>query len=675
MPKLTIDGMEVTVEPGTSIIQAAEQLGIEIPRFCYHDKLSVPANCRMCLVEVEKSPKPVASCAMPCADDMKVMTNSPLAQKARKGVMEMLLINHPLDCPICDQGGECDLQDQAVAYGYDRSRYEEEKRAVTDKELGPLVKTVMTRCIQCTRCVRFGEEIAGVEELGVLGRGEHLEIGTYVAQMMTSELSGNLIDVCPVGALTSKPGAFAARPWELRKTESIDVSDAVGSNIRVDLRGPEVMRVLPRLHEDVNEEWISDKARFAYDGLKNNRLDKCYAKMNGKLQPVSWEAAFGIIADNLKDAKVGAVVGDLADCESIIALKDFMASLGSTNIECRQDGAQFDVSAPAGWMFNTTIAGIEQADAVLLVGTNPRVEAAMINARIRKRWLSKRIKIAVIGPQINLNYPAKYLGAGPETLEELANGKGAFADVLKNAKNPMIILGAGSLRRPDGMAIHALARKVAETFNMVKEGWNGFNLLHTAASRAGALALGFTGGNLDGILQSNVVYLLGADEVPLNRVGLHSFVIYQGHHGDKAAARADVILPGAAYTEKNATYMNVEGRVQRAKQATFPLGDAREDWKIIRALSEAAGKPLPYDNLAQVRARLAKENPAFAAPDTITPAAWAPFGKDGKCDKAPFVLPIENFYQTDAITRASRVMKQCVDAFVSGEKDKAVAHG
>jgi NADH-quinone oxidoreductase subunit G len=675
MPKLTIDGMEVTVEPGTSIIQAAEQLGIEIPRFCYHDKLSVPANCRMCLVEVEKSPKPVASCAMPCADDMKVFTGTPMVQKARKGVMEMLLLNHPLDCPICDQGGECDLQDQAVAYGFDRSRYQEEKRAVRDKDLGPLVETHMTRCIQCTRCIRFGDEIAGVEEMGALGRGEHLEIGTYIKQAITSELSGNLIDVCPVGALTSKPYAFVARPWELRKTDSIDVLDAVGSNIRIDCRGPEVLRVLPRLHEDVNEEWISDKARFSCDGLKNNRLDKCWVKTGGKLQPASWETALGVVAEKLKSAKkIGAVAGDLADCESMIALKDLMKAFGSDNIECRQDGAQFDVSEACGWRFNTTIAGIEKADVILLVGTNPRIEAAMINARIRKSWLAKRIKIGVIGPEIDLNYPTQYLGAGPETLEQVLSGKGAFAEKLAKAQNPMIILGAGALKRADGMEIQALARKVAEKYNMVKEGWNGFNLLHTAASRAGALELGFVGGNLDGILQSDVVYLLGADEVPLSKIGFKSFVVYQGHHGDKAAARADVIFPGAAYTEKNATYVNTEGRPQVARQAIFPPGDAREDWKILRALSEMAGKTLPYDDLAQVRARLVKENAIFGAADAIRPAAWKPFGRDGKCDKLAFAPVVENFYMTDPVTRASKVMAKCTEAFLRGKEEK-VAHG
>lgn len=678
MPKLTIDGMEVTVEPGTSIIQAAEQLGIEIPRFCYHDKLSVPANCRMCLVEVEKSPKPVASCAMPCAEDMKVHTNSPQAQKARKGVIEMLLINHPLDCPICDQGGECDLQDQTVAFGFDRSRYREEKRAVKDKDLGPLIKTTMTRCIHCTRCVRFGDEIAGVDEMGVLNRGEHLEIGTYVQQMVSSELSGNIIDICPVGALTSKPYEFTARPWELRKVESIDVSDAVGSNIRIDTRGGAVLRVLPRLHEGVNEEWISDKARFSIDGLKNQRLDRPYVRVNGKLEPASWNQAFTAITEKMSGVdgkKIGAIAGDLADCESMAALRDLLAAYGSKNLECRQDGAQYDVSQACGWRFNTTIAGIEQADVILLVGTNPRHEAALVNARIRKTWLAKHIKIGVIGQQVDLNYPAKFLGAGPETLAELASGKGAFAEVLSKAQNPMIIVGQGALSRDDGMEIQALARAVAAKFNMVKEGWNGFNVLHTQASRVGAFELGFVGGDLDKMLKGDVLYLLGADEIPVASIGKNTFVIYQGHHGDAAAARADVILPGSAYTEKNATYVNIEGRAQQAKQAIFPPGEAREDWKIIRALSEALGKTLPYDDIAQLRARMAKANPVFANIDSVKAADWKPFGKDGKHDAAPFSLVINNFYQTDVISRASRVMEECTEAFLNGTKEKTGTHG
>lgn len=678
MPKLTIDGIEVTVEPGTSIIQAAEQLGIEVPRFCYHDRLSVPANCRMCLVEVEKSPKPVASCAMPCADDMKVFTNSPLVHKARKGVMEMLLINHPLDCPICDQGGECDLQDQAMAYGFDRSRYQEEKRAVKDKELGPFIKTIMTRCIHCTRCVRFGEEIAGVDDLGVLNRGEHLEIGTYVEKMVSSEMSGNLIDVCPVGALTNKPYAFTARPWELRKVDSIDVSDAVGGNIRIDVRGGEVMRILPRLHEQVNEEWMHDKARFAWDGLKLQRLDQPYVRRNGRLTPATWSEAFAAIAEKLQGVKgdrIGAIVGDLADAESIVALKDLMAALGSNNLECRQDGAHYDVSNPAGYRFNTPIAELEKADVILLVGTNPRLEAPLVNARIRKAWLNNRIKVGVVGAPCELNYPAKQLGAGAETLKEILAGTHEFAKVLQGAKNPVVILGAGALRRADGAAVQNLARELAVKFNMVRDDWNGFNMLHTAASRMAALSLGFTGTrDIDALMALDVLFLLGADELRTDKISRNAFVIYQGHHGDAGAARADVILPGAAYTEKNGTYVNIEGRVQQARQAVFPPGDAREDWKILRALSEVLGKTLPYDTLPDVRKRLVAVNPLFATTDAIMPVAWGAFGDKGALETTGFTRAIDNYYMTDVITRASKVMAEATAAFIRGGAEKKVAH-
>lgn len=665
---IEVDGQPMQVAKGSMIIHATDAARVAVPRFCYHEKLSIAANCRMCLVDVEKSPKPVPACATPVMEGMKIFTRSERAQTSQRNVMEFLLINHPLDCPICDQGGECELQDVAMGYGRSISRFVEQKRVVADEDIGPLIATEMTRCIQCTRCVRFMSEIAGSPELGGIGRGEHLEIGTYVEQMVGSELSGNLIDVCPVGALTSKPYAFTARPWELRKVDSLDVFDAVGSNIRIDTRGGAVMRIQPRLNEDVNEEWISDKVRFSWDGLKQSRLDTPYVRVDGKLKPASWGEAFGAIADRiagLSGEKMAALAGDTADCEAIVALKDLMTALGCTAFECRTDGAQFDTSTPAGWLFNTTIAGLEQADAILLVGTNPRTEAALINARIRKTWLSKRIKIGLIGAQCDLNYPVKYLGAGAETLEELAAGKGAFADVLKGAKNPVIILGMGALRRADGMAIHALARKVAATYNMVREDWNGFNLLHTAASRTGALMLGFTGGNLDKMLSAQMLYLLDADNIPVEKIGKDTFVIYQGHHGDKAAARADVILPGAAYTEKNATYVNTEGRVQTARQAVFPPGEAREDWKIIRALSEMLAKTLPYDDIAQVRARLAAVNPAFTALNQPLKAEWKSFGTEGKADKAPFAVAVENFYQTDSVTRASKTMAACTAAFVA----------
>ena len=674
MPKLTIDGIEIEVEPGTSVLQACEQLGIEVPRFCFHDRLSVPANCRMCLVEMERSPKPIASCAMPCNDGMVISTNSEMVHKARKGVMEFLLINHPLDCPICDQGGECDLQDQAMAYGFDRSRFQENKRAVKEKYLGPLIKTFMTRCIHCTRCIRFADEIAGVPELGATGRGEHMEIGTYIETAIHSELSGNMIDICPVGALTSKPYAFAARPWELKKTESVDVLDAVGSNIRVDSRGDEVMRVLPRLHEEVNEEWISDRTRFAYDGLRRQRLDRPFVRRDGKLQQATWAEAFKAVADRmagLNGTEMAALAGDLCDAETLLSVRELMTALGSPHIDCRQDGAAVDPAVRASYLFNTTIQGIEDADAILIVGANPRWEAAMVNARIRKRWLNGRLGVGVIGPRIDLTYPVEYLGAGPQTLVEVADGSHSFAKALAGAERPMIIVGMGALARPDGAAVLGLARKVAESTGMVKDGWNGFNVLHTAAARVGGLDIGFVPGeggrDTAGIVagagsgEIKLVWLLGADEIDTSRLG-DAFVIYQGHHGDRGAHRADVILPGAAYTEKNGTYVNTEGRVQLGRMAVFPPGDAREDWKIVRALSQAVGHTLPFDSLRDVRARMIEVNPLFAGIDQIAPAEWAEFGTpDGAVDPAPFTPPLDNFYMTDPITRASGTMARCLE--------------
>src|SRR5262245_12599020 len=485
MPKLTIDGKEIEVPAGMTVLQACELAGAEIPRFCYHERLSVAGNCRMCLVEMEKSPKPIASCAMPAGDGMVIKTDTPLVKKARHGVMEFLLINHPLDCPICDQGGECDLQDQAMAYGFDRSRFHENKRAVLDKNFGPLVKTIMTRCIHCTRCVRFATEVAGVEELGATGRGEHMEIGTYVEKALSSELSGNIIDLCPVGALTSKPYAFIARPWELKKTESIDVLDAVGSNIRIDARGNEVMRILPRLNEDINEEWISDKTRFACDGLKKRRLDVPMVKRDGKLREASWQDAFAAIRarlDGLAGDKIAAIVGDLVDCETMVVLKDLMASLGSPHLDCRQDGARLDTKARCSYLFNTTIAGIEQADLCLLIGTNPRFEAPLVNARIRKRWRRGGFTVGRIGPPNDLTYPVIELGDGPESLGELVDGSHAFCERLKAAERAMLIVGQAALIRPDGNAILAAARALADGFGMIGDAWNGFNVLHTAAA-------------------------------------------------------------------------------------------------------------------------------------------------------------------------------------------------
>ncbi len=670
MPKLTINGTEVEVEPGTSIIQAAEMLGIEIPRFCYHDRLSVPANCRMCLVEVKGGPpKPVASCAMACAEGMEVETDSDMVRKARKGVMEFLLINHPLDCPICDQGGECDLQDQAMGYGYDRSRYHENKRAVKDKQLGPLIKTVMTRCIHCTRCVRFGEEIAGVTEMGVLNRGEDVEIGTFVDKVISTELSGNMIDICPVGALTSKPYAFQSRPGELTKTEPFDVHDAVGSNIRVDSRGGEVKRVLPRLHEDINEEWISDKTRFAYDGLLNQRLDKPYVRdaETGRLRQSSWHEALAVAAEamvNVKANRMCGLVGDLVDVETTVALKDLLKEMGSENHECRVDGAMFDTSERSGYIMNTTIAGIEEADAILLVGTLPRWEASLINARIRKTWVDKKVPVGVIGPEADLTYPYEHLGDSVNALKTLKSGRSDFAKTLKDAEKPMIIIGMGALYRPDGAGIQALAREIADKFGMIKDDWNGFNMLHTAAGRVGALDVGFSG-DFD-IDKMRLFYLVNVDTEILDFIPKDAFVIYQGHHGDRGAMRADVILPGAAYTEKSSLYVNTEGRVQLSARAVFPPGEAREDWKIIRALSETLDKPLAYNDVFELRERITTEWAHFENIDGIVKPEWSDFGdKEIEVDfDAPLAAAIDNFYMTNVICRASEIMAQCAESFV-----------
>jgi NADH-quinone oxidoreductase subunit G len=687
MPKLTINGIAVEVPAGTTVLQACQQAGVEVAHFCFHERLAIAGNCRMCLVEQEKTPKPIASCAMPATEGMVIHTDSAMAKKARHGVMEFLLINHPLDCPICDQGGECDLQDQAMAYGFDRSRFLENKRAVKDKDFGPLVATSMTRCIHCTRCIRFLTDVAGVEELGATGRGENMEIGTYIERALTSELSANIIDLCPVGALTSKPYAFAARPWELRKIESVDVLDAVGSNIRVDSRGPQVLRVLPRLNEDVNEEWISDKTRFAVDGLTRRRLDRPYIRHDGKLVEAEWAEAFAVIATRLKGVaggRVAAIAGDLADCEAMLALKDLMTALGSANLDCRQDGAALDPACRAGYLFNTSIAGIDKADACLLIGTNPRREAPILNARLRKRWLQGGMKPAAIGPALDLTFPVTMLGSGPETLRALTEGRHNWSQTLSAANNPMLILGQGALARPDGAAILDLARGLAERAGMVREGWNGFNVLHRAAARVGGLDLGFVPGpggrDTAAILRGcetgeiEALYLLGADEIDGGRLG-KAFIIYQGHHGDAGARRADVVLPGAAYTEKDATYVNTEGRVQHGRRAVFPPGDAREDWKILRALSEALGRKLPYDSLPQLRKRMLAANPVFAALDEVVPAPWGAFGRAGAVDAAPFAYPVDDFYRTDPISRASPTMAACSAVIGAEIREKTGTHG
>lgn len=665
MPKLTIDDQEIDVAPGTSILQAAEQLGVEVPRFCYHDRLSVPANCRMCLVELEGAPKPVASCAMACGDNMVVRTKSEKVKKARKGVMEMMLINHPLDCPICDQGGECDLQDQAMAYGFDRSRYDENKRAVPDKNLGPLIKTSMNRCINCTRCVRFGEEIAGVTELGQLNRGENAEIGTFIQKAVSTELSGNLIDVCPVGALLSKPYSFRARPWELRKTESIDVMDALGVNIRIDAKGREVMRVLPRLNEDINEEWIDDKTRFACDGLAKDRLDRPYVRdaQTGKLREASWDEALSTVAAKLKSTapeKMAAFAGDLCAVEDMVALKDLMNALGVTNLECRVDGAHFDVSDRAHYLFNSTIAGIDQADAILLVGTNPRKEAAILNARIRRNWMDRRVKVGVVGEDLDLTYPHKHLGNGPQDIAAAAKA------LFDGAQRPMIIIGAGVFTRADGAAIQSLAAQVAQSMGCITDDWNGFNVLHTAASRVGALEIGFTPQSSFDLNALNLVYLLNVDVPFVQSLPKDTFVIYQGHHGDIGAHRADVIFPGCAYTEKHGLYMNTEGRVQMGKKAVDAPGDAREDWKVLRALSERCNKTLRYDDLFQLRERIEREWPQFGVIDEIVVGGWKQMPAAGQVSAEPFAPTIHDFYATNVIARHSPTMQKCSDLFVRG---------
>jgi NADH-quinone oxidoreductase subunit G len=684
MTKLIVDGKEIDVPPEYTLLQACEVAGAEIPRFCFQDRLSIAGNCRMCLVEVVGIPKPQASCAMGVKDlppnkdqsPKQISTRSPMVRKAREGVMEFLLINHPLDCPICDQGGECDLQDQAMAYGVDQTRFRENKRAVEDKYLGALVKTSMNRCIQCTRCVRFVTEVAGVPELGAIGRGEDMEITSYLEEALTSELQGNIVDLCPVGALTSKPYAFAARPWELNKTESIDVMDALGSAIRIDTRGREVMRILPRTNDDVNEEWITDKARHVVDGLRTQRLDQPYVRSNGRLRPATWSEAFGVIAAKMAAAnprRVGAIVGDLAAVEEIFALKDLMTQLGVANLDCRQDGSVFDPAwGRASYLFNAAITGIEKADALLLVGANPRREAAVLNARIRKHWRSARsFPIGLIGAKAPLTYTYDYLGAGAETLADI--GRHSFAEGMRKAERPLVIVGSDVFARPDGAAVASLAAKAAIDLGAVKDGWNGFSVLHTAASRIGALDLGFVPGRgglnalqMAGAGTLDLLFLLGADEID---IAPGAFVVYIGTHGDRGAARADVVLPGAAYPEKSATYVNTEGRVQMATRASFPPGDAREDWAILRALSDLLGKKLPYDSLAALRQALYKAHPHFQRVGQITPGEAADIQKlaalGGTADKAPFRSSIEDFYLTNPIARASAVMAEC----------SAIAHG
>lgn len=671
--KLNIDGQEVEVPRSYTLMQACEEAGAEIPRFCYHERLSVAGNCRMCLVQWHGAPKPIASCAQTVGDmrmnpdgsPPNISTKGDYVEKARNGVMEFLLINHPLDCPICDQGGECDLQDQAVAYGRADSRYELNKRAVEDKNMGPLVKTIMTRCIQCTRCVRFAAEVAGVEEIGMISRGESAEITTYLEESLTSELSGNVIDLCPVGALTSKPYAYNARPWELRKTESIDVMDAMGANIRVDAKGDAVMRIMPVINEAVNEEWLSDKSRFIWDGLARQRLDRPYVRKDGKLTPVNWGEAFEAAKDALSVApeKIGVIAGDLIEVEQTKAALDLARAMGVQNTDCRPAKATYGTDGVRErYILNPTLQGVEDADALFLIGTNPRVEAAVWNARIRKAWLWNDLKVFVVGEASDLTYDYTHLGQDASAIHEIGKQQGF--------KKPMVVVGESALLRDDAANVLEAAQDAAIAVGAIKDGWAGFGVLHAAAGRVGALDAGFVPGEggadtetmLSGAMETLV--LLGADEVDLSRSG-DAKIIYVGSHGDAGASRADIILPSAAYTEMAATYVNTEGRVQMTRRAVQPKGEAREGWAILRALSDVVGKTLPYDSADALRASLRDSNPVFAG------LGYAPghegaealkvkvSGVEGSLSEAPFSTSIGDFYMTNPIARASKTMAEC----------------
>ena len=681
MAKAKVNGVEVEFDPGMTVLQVAELAGEEIPRFCYHERLSIAGNCRMCLVEVKPGPpKPQASCALPAAEGQEIFTNTPMVKKAREGVMEFLLINHPLDCPICDQGGECDLQDQALGYGRGGSRYTENKRAVEEKHLGPTIKTYMTRCIQCTRCVRFTTEVAGVTEMGLISRGEDVEIVSYLEKSVTSELSGNVNDLCPVGALTHKPWAFNYRPWELQKTETIDVMDALGAHIRVDNRGANVLRVLPRTKEDINEEWLTDKSRYAVDGLAKKRLDQPYVRQNGKLIPVSWTEALSAVAGKIKTtdaSKMGVVAGDLTDAETLKAAKDLFYSLGVTNLDCRQDGAKIGPvtqSTPReSWLFNTGIAAVEEADVILLIGTDLRHEASLINARIRKTWLKTKVEVGVIGEAVDLTYDYAHIGLGPKALADFK--KHDFAKLLKGAQKPVIMVGSSAISGEDGAAVLKEISDLAAAFNVVREDWNGFNIVHTAAGRVAGLDLGFVpvGEALDApkMLAGglDLLVLLGADEFDPKNLD-KTFVVYVGSHGDVGASCADVILPAAAPTEKSGIYTNLEGRVQIAERCVFPKGQAKEDWAILRALSDHVGKTLPYDSLNALRDKLITDHPVFGRIDVRpTPKSFdlKGIGAKGEIRDRVFRSVLGDFYMTNPICRASAAMAEC-----SSERSGAV---
>ena len=662
MPKVTVDGVEIDVPQGATVLQACEMAGKEIPRFCYHERLSIAGNCRMCLVEVAPGPpKPQASCALPAAEGQVIKTDSPMVKKAREGVMEFLLINHPLDCPICDQGGECDLQDQSVAYGRGASRYDENKRAVTEKYMGPIVKTVMTRCIQCTRCVRFAEEVAGVEDIGAIYRGENMQITSYLERAVASELSGNVVDLCPVGALTSKPYAFEARPWELTKTLGIDMMDAVGTNVRIDSRGRQVLRVLPRVNDDVNEEWASDKTRHHVDGLMRRRLDRPYVRKDGRLVEASWAEAFAAIKAANAGKSVAAIAGDMVDCETMFAAKALVNALGSDLLEGRQTGLAYDVTSLSAVNFNTTIAEAENADVILLVGTNLRWEAPLINTRVRKAVWKKGAKVFGIGPEVDLTYKTEWLGDDASLVAKLPK---AAMDALKGAARPMLIFGGGALSVP---GVHGAALALAKSVDAVKDGWNGFNVVHFSAARMGALMLGYAqpGGIKDIIAaKPKLTFFLGADEIDFAAFD-KSFKVYVGHHGDKGAHAADVILPAAAWTEKDFTTVNTEGRVQRSEKAVFAPGDAREDWSIFRALADALGVSLGFDSFDECRAAMIAAVPALGV-EGLVDYGWSVPKLDAKPEARAIPSPIKDFYLTNAICRASPTMERCSAELLHG---------
>jgi len=663
VPKIIVNNKEVEIEEGMTVLQACELAGAEIPRFCYHERLSIVGNCRMCLVEMEKSPKPIASCAMPATDGMKIKTNTPLIERARKGVMEFLLANHPLDCPVCDQGGECDLQDQSLFYGLDSSRYTENKRQVKEKYMGPLIKTEMTRCIHCTRCVRFASEIAGIPELGAIGRGEDTEITTYLEKSMESELSANVVDLCPVGALTSKPYAFEARSWELKKTETIDVMDAVGSNIRVDTYGWEVKRILPRVNEDINEEWISDKTRYACDGLLKQRLDTPYIRENGRLQKSSWNKALRLLISKLKSFnsdEVGGLVGDLADLEMIYSFKSFFEKcIGSKNFECRQDRIYINPFERMNYIFNSTINGIEDSDFILLVGTNPRLEATILNARIRKAYIKKRLKIYSIGDPGDLTYPYINLASNTSLIRAIAYGTHEISEKIKKSNKPMIIIGESALYGETGKYIFETLKYFLSKNNFIKEDWNALNILTQQASRVGAIDLGVHSINetenfsffnkLDND-EFRFLYLLGADNICFDKKD--KFIVYQGSHGDKGAEIADIILPGAAYTEKNGLFVNLEGKLQTAHKASYPPGDAREDWVIFNDLANMMKKPLDYNNIKSLQESI-KKNIQLKINNQINKNNIINFVNDNISIKSI------DYYHTNSIARSSKVMNEC----------------